>query len=368
MMRDTRLKALAENLITYSTELKPGEKILIDAIGACEDLALELIEKAYAVGAVPFLHLENPRLEAALTQEAPDIHFTMRREWEEARMSQMDAYVGIRATDNPYTAKYVPNERQEQKNKLLWAPVHSKIRVPKTKWVILRYPNDSMAQQAEMPTDVFADYYFRVCNLDYAEMSKNMEPLVELMNKTDRVELKSPGTDISFSIKDIPAIKCDGQRNIPDGEVYTAPVRDSINGVISYNAPSPNQGFIFKDIVLTFKNGKIVDAKANDTERINALLDTDEGARYVGEFAIGLNPEVKDPMGDILFDEKIAGSIHLTPGACYDEAPNGNQSATHWDLVLIQTPAYGGGEIYFDGKLIRKDGLFVLDELKPLNP
>ena len=367
-MRDLRLKELAKNLIEYSTELKAGDKILIEAIGKTEDLALELIEKVYATGGIPFLYLENPRLEAALIREASDEHFRMRREWEELRMAKMDAYVGIRCSENPYLAKNVPNDRQEQKMKLLWEPVHGKIRVPKTNWVILRYPNDSMAQQAAMPTEEFEDFYFRVCNLDYGRMSKRMEPLVDLMNQTDRVEIKGPGTDLSFSIKDIPAIKCDGKRNIPDGEVFTAPVRDSINGVISYNAPSPNQGFVFKDIVLTFKDGKIIDGKANDTQRLNALLDTDEGARYVGEFAFGLNPEIKDPMGDILFDEKIAGSIHLTPGACYEEAPNGNHSATHWDLVLCQTPAYGGGEIYFDGKLIRKDGFFTLDALQPLNP
>ncbi len=367
-MRDQRILDLAKNLIGHSTELKEGEKILIEVIGAGEPLGLALIEAAYQVKAVPFLHLKNPELEAALLQQAPDQHFTMRRAWEEPRMAAMDAYVGIRCTDNPYADKDVPNPRQEAYMKLLWEPVHGKIRVPKTKWVVLRYPNASMAQQAAMPTGAFADFYFDVCNFDYREMSKRMTPLVEWMNETDRVEIKGPGTDLSFSIRGLPAIKCDGKRNIPDGEVFTAPVKTSINGVIRYNAPSPNQGFTFKDIALTFRDGKIVAAVANDSERLNALLDTDEGARYVGEFALGLHPKIKDPMGDILFDEKIAGSFHLTPGACYEEADNGNRSATHWDLVSIQTPAYGGGEIYFDGRLIRKDGLFVPDALQPLNP
>ncbi|WP_312049560.1 aminopeptidase, partial [Exiguobacterium profundum] len=211
-------------------------------------------------------------------------------------------------------------------------------------------------------------FYFNVCTLDYGKMDRAMDGLVELMNKTDRVTLKGPGTDLSFSIKDIPAIKCSGQMNIPDGEVFTAPVKDSVNGVITYNTPSPYQGFTFENVKLTFKDGKIVDATANDTERINEVFNTDEGARYVGEFAIGVNPYIQHPMKDILFDEKIDGSFHFTPGQAYDEAYNGNNSSVHWDLVNIQRPDYGGGEIWFDDVLIRKDGRFVIDALLPLNP
>ena len=224
-----------------------------------------------------------------------------------------------------------------------------------------------MAQAANMSTEAFEDFYFNVCNLDYSKMSKAMDKLVDLMNKTDKVRLVSKDTDISFSIKDIPAIKCAGEMNIPDGEVYTAPVKDSVNGVITYNTPSLHSGFTYENIQLTFKDGKIIKATANNTEKINEVFDIDEGARFVGEFAIGVNPYILEPMKDTLF-EKITGSIHFTPGACYEEAPIGNDSALHWDLVLIQRPEYGGGEIYFDDVLIRKDGIFVLDELKCLNP
>ena len=181
------------------------------------------------------------------------------------------------------------------------------------------------------------------------------------MEKTDQVHLKGPGTDLKFSIKGIPAVKCDGHRNIPDGEVYSAPVRDSMNGVIQYNADSMMAGSLFKNIRFEIKNGKIVDATCDgDVKKLNEQLDIDEGARYFGEFALGVNPHVIKPMLDTLFDEKIRGSFHLTPGNAYDTAPNGNKSALHWDIVCIQTPECGGGEIHFDGKLIRKDGLFVL--------
>ncbi|MBQ6811313.1 MAG: aminopeptidase [Firmicutes bacterium] len=367
-MKDPRSQKLAELLIQYSTKLQPGEKVLIDCIGDCSDLCKDIIEEAYKAGGIPFINVENPVLNAAILKQAPAESFTLQRKWEELRMNEMDAYIGVRATNNSYTMKSIPAKQHELQSTLLWEPVHGQIRVPKTKWVILRYPNDSMAQLAEMSTEEFEDYYFNVCTVDYKKMSESMDPLVELMEKTDKVRIVAPGTDLTFSIKGIPAIKCDGRCNIPDGEVYTAPVKDSVNGVIRYNTPSPHDGFVFKDMELTFKDGKIIKAVSNDTERCNAIFDTDDGSRYVGEFAIGVNPQIHNAMGDILFDEKIAGSIHFTPGASYDDAFNGNKSAIHWDLVLIQTPEFGGGEIWFDDVLIRKDGLFVLDELKGLNP
>src|SRR5690606_5901834 len=204
--------------------------------------------------------------------------------------------------------------------------------------------------------------------LDYAAMSKAMDPLKALMDRTDRVRITGPGTDLTFSIRGIGSVKCDGHRNIPDGEVYTAPVRESVNGTITYNVPSVRGGFTFENVRFRFENGKIVEAEANDTKRLNDILDTDEGARYIGEFSIGFNPHILTPMKDTLFDEKIAGSLHFTPGQAYRKADNGNRSAIHWDLVLIQRPEYGGGEIWFDDRLIRKDGRFVVPELEPLNP
>lgn len=282
-------------------------------------------------------------------------------------MAAMDCYIGIRGGDNVAELSDVPAENRQLYDIYYNTPVHHDIRVKKTRWVVLRYPNASMAQLSNTSMESFEDFYFNVCNLDYSKMDRAMDAFVELMNRTDKVRMTGPGTDITFSIKDIPAIKCAGEMNIPDGEVFTAPVRTSVNGTISYNAPSLYQGYTYENICLTFENGKIVKAVANDTERINKVFDTDEGARYIGEFAIGVNPYVTKPMKDILFDEKICGSIHFTPGSCYEEAPNGNVSSIHWDLVWIQTAEWGGGEIYFDDVLIRKDGIFVLDELKCLN-
>ncbi|OEH86903.1 aminopeptidase [Desulfuribacillus stibiiarsenatis] len=365
---DVRVQELAKKLITYSVELKPGENLLIEVVGQNIPLVQEVIKEAYRAGANPFVTIKDPQINRQLLFGANAEQLDAIGEWELARMKAMDAYLGIRGGNNANEMADVPGDKMKLYMEHLMHKVHGQERVPNTKWCVMRYPNESMAQLANMSTEAFANFYFDVCNLDYAKMSKAMDPLVELMNRTDQLRITGVGTELTFSIKDIPAIKCDGKMNIPDGEIFTAPVRDSVNGYISYNAPAVYQGYTYENIRLEFENGKIVKATANNTEKINEIFDTDEGARYVGEFAIGVNPYIHTPMKDTLFDEKIRGSFHFTPGKCYDEASNGNQSAIHWDLVCIQNPEYGGGEIYFDDVLIRKDGLFVIDELKGLNP
>jgi aminopeptidase len=367
-MVDPRVKKLARNLINYSCDLKQGEKVLIESIGLEVPLVNELIREAYKVGAIPLVTIKDNEVNRALYMECTAEQLEMMARYEGARMADVDAYIGVRAGSNSSELSDVPTEKMKLYMKHLWEKVHGKIRVPKTKWVVLRYPTPSMAQLAGMSTEAFTDHYFNVCNLDYSRMSRAMDPLVELMNKTNRVRIVGKGTDLTFSIAGLNAIKCDGKLNIPDGEVYTAPVKDSVNGVITYNTPSEYHGFTFRDVKLEFSNGKIVKVESNDPDRINKILDSDEGSRYIGEFAIGVNPYITSAINDTLFDEKIAGSFHFTPGSCYDDCDNGNKSAVHWDLVCIQTPAYGGGEIHFDDVLVRKDGLFVLPELEPLNP
>ena len=366
---DKRIRTLAKNLVNYSCKVKPGDKVYVHYTGpSTEDLARQIIKEVYAVGGQPYPHYTNPKVQREMLLGCTEEQLRLMAEIDAAEMSKMDCYIGVRGGDNVSEYSDVPSEKMHLYETLYATPVHHNIRVPKTRWVVLRYPNESMAQLSGTSTEAFEDFYFDVCNLDYSKMSEAMKPLIDLMNRTDKVRLTAKDTDLTFSIKDIPAIACDGQMNIPDGEVYTAPVRDSINGVITYNTPSICQGTTFENIRLEFKNGKIVKAAASNTERLNQILDTDEGARYVGEFAIGVNPYILTPMKDILFDEKIMGSIHLTPGNCYDEAPNGNASAIHWDLVLIQREEFGGGEIWFDDRLIRKNGHFVIPELQCLNP
>ena len=283
-------------------------------------------------------------------------------------MERMDAYVSIRYPENALELADVPYEKQELYDKFYNSPLHMDIRCPKTRWVVLKYPTPAMAQAASMSTEGFEDFYFNACNIDYRKMSLAMDPLVALMEKTDKVEIIGPGTKLQFSIKGTKIVKCCGNMNIPDGEVFTAQLKNSANGILTYNTPSIRGGFTYENIQLEFQDGKIVKAAANDTTRINKVLDVDEGARFLGEFAIGVNPYVTHPMKDTLFDEKIMGSIHITPGSSVAGCDNGNKSNIHWDLVLIQTEAWGGGEIWFDGVLIRKDGRFVQEGLQGLNP
>lgn len=366
-MKDIRLDKLANLLVNYSCELKKGEKVLIEATGIEPALVLALIDEVYKVGAYPFIETFNSQITRGLLINMTKELAQSMAKYSICRMQEMDAYIGIRGGNNSFELSDIDGDLMQIYDKFYRHPVHHDIRVGKTKWVILRYPTEGMSQLSKMSTAAFEEYYFNVCTLDYRKMDKAMDSLVSLMNKTDKVRLTAKNTDITFSIKDIGGVKCSGLRNIPDGEVYTAPVRNSINGIISYNTPSIENGIEFKDVVLEFKDGKIVKATANDSVAINKIFDTDEGARYVGEFAIGVNPYITKPMGDILFDEKISGSIHFTPGSCYEDANNHNLSSIHWDLVLIQTEQYGGGEIYFDDVLIRKNGIFVLDSLKCLN-
>ena len=367
-MFDPRILKLAEGLVHFSCAVKPGENVLIESIGGNDDLTRALIKEVYKADAVPFLWLGDKAFDRELLLHCTPEQLRRRAAADASLMAQIQAYIGVRGGPNASEMADVPSEKTNDYMKYYWTPVHGEIRVPKTKWVILRYPTPGMAQLADMSTEAFEDFYFNVCNLDYGKMDQAMDALKALLERTDKVRLIAKDTDLSFSIKGLPAIKCAGRVNIPDGEVFTAPVRDSVNGVITYNTPSLEGGFTYTDIQFTFEHGKIVKATANDTERINQQLDIDEGARYVGEFAIGVNPYITFPMKDTLFDEKIAGSIHFTPGACYDDCDNGNKSSQHWDIVLIQTPEYGGGEIWFDGVLVRKDGRFVLPELECLNP
>jgi aminopeptidase len=364
-MHDPRFDKLAKLLVEYSTRLKRNERVLIEAFDVPDEMAIALIRAARKAGAIPFVQVQRMQVSRELALGASDRQLSVAARHELARMKKMDAYIAVRGSNNITELSDVPMKQMQLIMKKM-RPVQDH-RVKKTKWVVLRWPTSSMAQLAAMSTEAFEDFYFEVCTLDYRKLQPGMKALKALMEKTDRVEIKGPGTDLRFSVKGIPAVICGGDRNIPDGEVFTCPVKNSVEGHVSFNAPSIYQGIGFDGIRLEFREGKIVDATSNQTEKLNKILDSDPGARYIGEFSLGFNPHVLQPMRDILFDEKIAGSFHFTPGQAYEEADNGNRSQVHWDMVCIQRPDYGGGEIYFDGKLIRRDGEFLPKQLRSLN-
>ena len=367
-MFDPRMKKLADVLVGYSAKVQSGERVLISAYDIPAEMVMLLVDRVAEAGGLPFTEMYESRVLRSLyvnaTKEQMDILGRRNLEF----MKEMQCFIALRGTNNITELSDVPDDRLKIAEEYLEKPVRD-YRVNNTKWVVLRWPTPSMAQLAEMSTEAFENFFFDVCTLDYSKMAVSEEPLKERMERTDKVRLIGPNdTNLEFSIKGIPAIPCVGDRNIPDGECFTAPVRDSVKGIIHYNTPTITHGKAFDDIRLVFKDGKIIEATGSDTAALNEILNTDEGARYVGEFSIGFNPHITKPMRDILFDEKIAGSIHITPGQAYEKADNGNRSKLHWDMVLIQTPEYGGGEIYFDDELIRKDGRFVPEYLQGLNP
>lgn len=357
---------LAKVLTGFSTNLQKGERVLIDAFDIPQAMVIALVRAARDLGAIPYVNIQNACISRELVNGLDAEQFETQATWELARMQKMDAYIAVRGSNNIFEMSDVDPAKVSHVMKAMKEVLD--YRVNKTKWVILRWPTPAMAQQAMLSTESFEDFFFRVCTQDYSRMVEGMKTLEDLMSNTDQVHLKGPETDLRFSIKGIGAVACGGRHNIPDGEVFSCPVRDSVEGEITYNAPTIYQGVSFDRIHLKFEKGRIVHADGSNAKRLNEILDSDDGARYIGEFAIGFNPHILEPMRDILFDEKIAGSFHFTPGQAYEEADNGNRSQVHWDMVQIQRPEYGGGEIWFDGELIRKDGLFVKDELKKLNP
>lgn len=364
-MQDVRFDKLAKLLVEYSTHLKRGETVLIEAFDVPDEMTVALIRAARKAGAIPFTQIQRARISREVALKATNQQLSLTANHELARMKKMDAYIALRGSNNITELSDVPVEQMKLVAKKM-RPVQDQ-RVKKTKWVVLRWPTPSMAQLAGMSTEAFEDFFFEVCTLDYRKLQPGMKALKALMERTNRVEIKGPGTDLRFSMKGIPAVICGGDRNIPDGEVFSCPIKDSVQGHVTFNAPTIYQSIGFDGIHLKFRDGKIVDATSNQTEKLNKILDSDPGARYIGEFSLGFNPHILHPMRDILFDEKIAGSFHFTPGQAYEEADNGNRSQVHWDMVNIQRPDYGGGEICFDGKLIRRNGEFLPKQLRSLN-
>jgi aminopeptidase len=367
-MKDPRMNRLANLVINHSCAIKPGERLLIEGINVPNDMIIEVIREAKRIGGVPLVSIKDDKIIRELCSCYSQEDISLMADCELYTLNQMHAFVGIRGILNGHELSDVPPNNLKTVMEHYIRPVHMEVKHQNTKWVVLRWPTQAMAQQAKMSTEAFEDFYFDACTMDYARMETAMEPLVDIMKQTDMVRVSGPGdTDVSFSIQNMPQCKCAGRHNLPDGELLTTPIRESVNGRICYNVPSFFYGTLFEDVCFTFSNGKIVVATSNHTEKLNQILDYDPGARYIGEFAFGLNPHILRPMNDVLFDEKIMGSLHLVPGNAYKECDNGNRSAIHWDLVLMQTTEMGGGEVYFDDILVRKDGMFVLEALQGLN-
>lgn len=367
-MVDPRVRRLGEVLLQHSLRVQPGERIFLETFDIPPEVTACLVEMIAAAGAQPLVETRQNQVLAALYAAATESQMRLIGELELQRMGKVDGYIGLRGGANSSELSGVPEDRMSLHRRHVWKPVHIEQRCSHTRWVVLRWPAPAFAQSAGMSTRDFEDFYFRACCLDYGRMEEAVAPLQRRMAAANEIRLTAPGTDLVMEKGEIDAVPCTGRRNVPDGECFTAPLRDRVNGTIRFNTSTTYGGKVFDDVALELRDGRIVHASASDSAGLNRILDSDEGARYIGEVSLGFHPHILHPMRDTLFDEKIAGSLHFTPGAAYEVADNGNRSEVHWDMVLIQRPEYGGGEVYFDGELIRRDGLFLPDDLKPLNP
>jgi len=359
-MKDPRIEKLAKGLLNHSIKLKKGESCLIAADIGAKHLVIELVRQIYKMGAFPFVRLGDDQISREVMMGmTPELSKKMLKNTMPT-LEGCDTYISIRYNHNAFELSDVPGDIKVTHTKNYGKPVSDYIH-KNIRWVLLNQPTVADAQLAQMSHEAFTDFFYEVCTMDYSKMHKAMIPLKELLEKTDRVRIVDRDTDLTFSIKGQKSHICSGSHNIPDGEVFTSPILKSVNGKIKFNTPSLHKDVMHSDITLEFADGKIINATSSNTKELITEIDSDEGAQFVGEFALGTNPYIKKPMNDTLFDEKIAGSIHLALGKCIEEAPNGNKSQIHWDIVHM------GGEIYFDDILIRKDGKFLTKELLPLN-
>ncbi|GAA4726414.1 aminopeptidase [Brevibacillus fulvus] len=357
---------LAETIVHHSLGLKRGQRVLIEVVGQAEPLVDAIVHAVWDVGAHPFFrfHPTEELRSLILHADSRQLHLLATREVE--RQRTMDGFIGIRADENLYEFSDLPKEQYNRYVKLYMQPLQAAM-AELEKWVLLKYPTYGMAQLAKMSLSQLQQNYLAACNLDYQKLQEMVQPLAQWLEKTEHVRIVGPDTDLHFSIKGIPHYLCDGKYNLPDGEIFTAPLLESAEGKITFNVPATYMGLIFEQVSLEFRQGKVVRVRSSDETRLTELLSCDEGARQLGEFGIGLNPYIRQPMYNTLFDEKMAGSIHLALGQAYPMAENGNVSNLHLDLVLCQLPEFGGGSLFFDNVLIRKDGMFQPPELQRLN-
>jgi len=370
-MSDPRVLEVAKLVTGYSIDVQPGETVLIHCTVDTVPMAAAMIAEVYKRGGYPFVNYVNEELQAALSDGADRRQAERLMKLRMWHATDMDCIIHLNVPRSLYAVSSTPKERQKELEK--WnLEIQEELGLNWERSVVkpcvMTFPTYLTANNGHMSLIEYTDLYYKACTADYPAIGAALERLSSYMNDISEVHLLGVGTDLRFSVKGMKMLVSAGDRNMPDGEGYCSPVIDSAEGVISYNIPSFYRGTLYENVVFELSKGKIVKAESNYTDRINEVLDMDEGARCIGEFAIAVNPHIVKPSGTILFDEKMTGSIHFTPGREIWKAGNGNRSIVHWDLVYCQLPQYGGGEMLFDGTLVRKDGRFVVPELECLNP
>ncbi|MDF2520141.1 MAG: hypothetical protein K0R84_769 [Clostridia bacterium] len=355
-MKDVRVEKLASVLLNHSLKVKAGENLVIRAYYNAKPLVDEVYKQGIKAGLNVFTHVLISEHTKFFMENATEKQFENVNKFLEAAYEQADAFVVIEAPDNVKHLSKVSSEKNMRHNKAA-SPLIKKI--TNKRWVMTNFPTHSFAQEADMSLEEYEDMLFDATLVDYKQMDREMDKVVEIFDKAETIRIVGKDTDLTFSIKDRKGIKCSGANNIPDGEVFYAPVTNSANGHIYYEFPAIKYGIQVDGIRLEFKDGKVVKATADKNEEfLNKMLDSDEGARYLGEFGIGMNLGIQKFIKNILFDEKIGGTIHLAVGNAYEESGGDNRSVVHWDMIKELRV---DGEIYADGKLVQKNGSFIYE-------
>lgn len=356
MFRDPRIEKLADILVNYSTRVQKGDHVLIRSAPLARPLVEEVYRLAVRNGAFPLVRLSFDSLAEIYYQEASDQQLDYLNPISKFEVENAQVIISIHAPENSRTLT-ASDPAKLRRASITNRPVQEHIMKGGVRWVLCNYPTPSLAQDADMSLGAYADFLFAATNIDWRAASDMMHRIKERFDRAEEVRIVGPQTDLRFSIAGRPGIVCDGRYNMPDGEVFYAPVEDSVEGTIYYELPAIYAGREVNGIRLTFKDGRVVDASATHGEELlQQLLNADEGARRLGEFGIGCNYGIKRHTKDILFDEKIGGTVHLALGAAYPESGGTNHSAIHWDMVK---DLRHGGELYLDGELVQKDGRFL---------
>lgn len=345
MIDRTKLRNLAGVIVNYSLGLKKGENLVLKGHGFdTYPLVKEIYREAVKVGAHVDVRFGTNELGRIFMEEASDEQMKHLTSLDKQVAKSYDAMVQIVGYENRYELTDVDGDKLAARA-VAMKPLGDILQ--ETRWCLLYYPNAASAAVAQRSTEEWEDFVLDSCLLDWKKVEKLEERFIELLKKVSLVRVVGEETDLSVRIKGQKWRACCGRRNLPDGEVFTGPVRDDVNGVIRYNTPSHYSGHDFGWVKLWLEKGKVVKEESDNLAGLQEILATDKGARFFGEFAFGLNKNIKKPTKMILFDEKMEKSLHMALGKCYKECPNGNDSAIHWDLIFRFKEAKA--KIYFDG-------------------
>jgi aminopeptidase len=365
---DPRMLKHADILVNYSTDIQPGDRVVIEATTAAEPMLEALIERVLESGGYPYLLTKLPREEATFYKFAKEAQLLQTHEFLKLAYDNFEARIRLHSlTDTKHLSDVDPKKQAlvNRANSSILAAQMRRGQAGEFKWCTTLYPTQGYADDAGMSLDEYKDFVYSAMHADtddpvsfWEKVEQDQAHYAQIFEGKDKVVLRGPNVDLRLSIKGRKFINASGKSNMPDGEIFSGPVENSVNGWVRYTYPSIIQGRVVENIELEFVEGRVLHAKSQTNQNfLLSMLDSDPGARYVGEFAIGLNFEINKFTGNILFDEKIGGSFHMALGAGYPETGSQNKSQIHWDMICDMRK---DSEILVDGEVVYKNGKFIV--------